>query len=467
MLKRSTFLGVSGAALLAACGQNTGPGLPIPQADDGEYGSLLNAAEYDAAPQSIEIEALQGLPIASGFYASTSIPAMHTLGNLPPVSTQGSPPAPLGFPGSCEAQSFGYGLGSYTSARYADGTQRRILGSAYPENLVSAAWMYLNRLQQQYGCSFPTNAASCKLKGTLAIPYLEQLASLGAPSAAQMPYDPAPPVTSDTLLAYLYSLSTNVAYDQRFLIGSYRALPHISPSARATLLPYMKQLLAVDHAIAFSGLVPTGYSTPLLYKCVYYFGRQGLVPTLHGGHGQLIVGYDDTKGDPNDPGAFLVQNSFGPQWPGSAACGIDCTDCTDPLLQGRIWYSYSSFFASQKLAAIAYEIKNGLPTGTALMTTNSLAPAATIAASSRYTRTDGSGLLVFVNEFGAPVDLGQMTLQPPAGNAINVGYNAWISNGYTYFSAAAPFSAGIYGLTMAAQTTAAGAISYTGSITVG
>ena len=42
--------------------------------------------------------------------------------------------------GSCEAQSFGYGLGSYTAARRADGSIRWV--AELPENSVSPAYLF-------------------------------------------------------------------------------------------------------------------------------------------------------------------------------------------------------------------------------------------------------------------------------------------------------------------------------------
>ena len=70
------------------------------------------------------------------------------------------------------------------------------------------------------------------------------------------------------------------------------------------------------------------------------------------GHGQVIFGFDDSKG-PN--GAFLVQNSFGPGWNSGPA--------SDPGRNGRIWWDYDAFFAGQNYAAIA------LPTAPASVVT--------------------------------------------------------------------------------------------------
>jgi C1A family cysteine protease len=52
------------------------------------------------------------------------------------------------------------------------------------------------------------------------------------------------------------------------------------------------------------------------------------------GHGMMLVGYDDALGDPRPGlGAFLVQNSFGTNWPPAGA---------DPAPPGMFYLSYGS-----------------------------------------------------------------------------------------------------------------------------
>ena len=68
--------------------------------------------------------------------------------------------------------------------------------------------------------------------------------------------------------------------------------------------------------MAFSGTVYTGYgnaSGPTLTDG-YFYAASNLQAS--GGHGQMLVGYDNTKGPAGQtPGVLLVQNSFGTQWP--------------------------------------------------------------------------------------------------------------------------------------------------------
>jgi hypothetical protein len=87
-----------------------------------------------------------------------------------------------GSPGTCEAQSFGYGLGSYTVARLPDGSAK--WNPALPQNSVSPAYLFALSLSQG------PNVATCP-KGGLALEYLAQLVASGAPTRARVPYQPS------------------------------------------------------------------------------------------------------------------------------------------------------------------------------------------------------------------------------------------------------------------------------------
>src|SRR5262249_963342 len=139
---------------------------------DCQFGSLLYAPEFEAAPHALPPHAhlLQAFP--------SSLPARHRLRNLPAIAMQGTPQH-LGSPGSCEAQSFGYGLGSYTAAREPDGSIK--WDASLAENEVSAAFLY-NFEHHQENRTCP--------KGSLATPYLEYLIAHGSPSARDIPYEP-------------------------------------------------------------------------------------------------------------------------------------------------------------------------------------------------------------------------------------------------------------------------------------
>jgi len=66
------------------------------------------------------------------------VPSHAFLSNLPAVSQQGTAGDP-GSLGSCEVQSFGYWLGSYTAARGSIGSTK--WDPALPQNSVSSAYL--------------------------------------------------------------------------------------------------------------------------------------------------------------------------------------------------------------------------------------------------------------------------------------------------------------------------------------
>jgi hypothetical protein len=142
--------------------------------DDGSgpYGSLLDVEEFNRS--------VQALPPAAFLTPRVQppLPSQAYLNNLPAVSQQGTAASP-GSPGSCEAQSFGYGLGSYTAARLPNGSPKWI--AALPQNSVSAAYLY------SWGIF--TGFAQCP-PGGLALPYLNHLVEFGAPTRARVPYEP-------------------------------------------------------------------------------------------------------------------------------------------------------------------------------------------------------------------------------------------------------------------------------------
>jgi hypothetical protein len=154
-------------------------------------------------------------------------------------------------------------------------------------------------------------------------PYADKLVGDGAPSTAAFPYDPHD-AAECTYIKGL-DVTTMPAGSSRLLVGSYKVYTNV----RAADLAHFKELIRHGHAIAFSGLVAKGYgaqSPPLVNGA--FTAPQGFKNPS--GHGQVIVGYDDSKGP---HGAFLVQNSFGPSWnPGPAS---------DHGRNGRIWWDYN------------------------------------------------------------------------------------------------------------------------------
>ena len=310
--------------------------------DDGSgpYGSVLDHREFDRAVQALPPAAFLTPRI------QPQLPSHAYLYNLPAVSEQGTSSSP-GSPGSCEAQSFGYGLGSYTAARRADGSIRWV--AELPQNSVSPAYLFAWGIFNGF--------AHCP-KGGKALPYLEHLVGFGAPTRGHVPYQPS--------CSYFDAIQQQADFPneypamKRFRIGSYATFNiHNNPHAAVQKI---KEYIANGQAVAFSGRVLCGYGKNLpmqhgvIYETSYTIGADG----KPAGHGQLVVGYDDDIGIPNNPGALLIQNSFGTAWPASAGA----THSLAP--PGKAYWSYNSFEQTQQLAAVAYPRALRRPTGVRL-----------------------------------------------------------------------------------------------------
>lgn len=418
---------------------------PVGQMDpSGQFGSLLNRAEFDAAPRVLDPAILAKLA-SQGILREivSSGPARsHTLDHLPPVMMQGTPKS-LGYPGSCEAQSFGYGLGTYTSALGYPGFSP----TGGPVNHISAAWLF---------AWAEANEHKTTCGGSLALPYLQTLVAKGAPNAKQVPYKPN--------CSYIQGINTNILdYSgiRKFMIGSYKTLPDFL-NAQSTYVKQFKQYINAGHAIAFSGLVARGYNKPATQMYNGAFDPPSFIPKS--GHGQLIVGYDDSLGH---TGAFLVQNSFGTAWPYMGA--------TRPLMKGRLYWTYEAFFASQGFGAIAYGIPSpsSLPATAVTLTSTGLgAPVARVLEAIRADQ-NGASFVVLELDFGKPVQLNAVRVTPPRSSSPIVGkYNAAIGYGFGHVTRTASFPAGRYSVELTAHTLSAtgtpdAPISYKGHLTIG
>ena len=391
----------------------------------GHFGALLDSKEFEQAPRVLSPELLVKVApseAAKNISAPAATPGRrYVLSGLPPVMMQGTTKS-LGFPGSCEAMSFGYGLGTYTASRGATGFDPQ----AGPANQISAAWLF-GWAQQRKGVT------GCK--GSQALPYLELLVAKGAPNALQVPYE--------SKCTYLDGLTAPIdGYPgiARFAIGSYKALPKLR-NGKLEYLDLMKRLLDAGHAIAFSGLVANGYADPGAAMVNGAFAPTGFI--ADSGHGQLLVGYDDSLGD---EGAFLVQNSFGTDWPYLSS--------PDPLLRGRLWWTYEAFFNSQSLGAIAYPLPPAAPyTGAVpLASANPSAPAGHIIEAHRASDATES-YVVCELRFAQPVQLGSIRVTKSGATSPVVGpYRAPISYGFAHVSQSAPFAAGLYTIELDAHT---------------
>jgi hypothetical protein len=397
-----------------------------PADEEGQFGSLVDEQEFSSAVAVLPPSALRDPPAAR-----PPLPPRVLLANLPAVATQGTA-AHRGSPGSCEAQSFGYALGAYTAARSPDG--RKLWDASLPENQPSAAFLYAWQ-HKITGKTCPTGSG-----GT---PYLARLVSLGAPSAADVPYEP-----NCQYLAGAGYLDKAYPSEARLRLGSFATF-HLGPAE----LPLVKELLAAGQAIAFSGPVLKGYGQPQLEDGVLYSS----VTVPKSGHGQLIVGYDDTKGRAAKPGAFLVQNSEGQDWPSNAGGG------------GRIWIAYETFLGTQKLAATAYPRDPSAPTGQPLKAVPAAAPTASITRAFQFAEGAGPTYLVLLHHFAEPVLLKSIVLLEPGGTTVVATLNQFVQSGYTHVrrTDGEAFMTGNWNVTLVGEDAAGASVTYTGTVALG
>lgn len=358
--------------------------------------------------------------------STIKVPTSFMLTDLPPVTQQGTATKP-GSPGSCEAQSFGYALGTYTAAH--DPTGALLFDPSSDANRISAAWLYGSVLSKE--------ARACPV-GTLATDYLAQLVRGGAASYADQPYQPT--------CAFLSAVDSAKTYadDSKFTIGSYAMHPLSTLQAA-----FVKSQLVSGRMVAFSGPVCSGYpKDPPLNNGVFYCADGTIA---NSGHGQVVVGFDDAKGDPANPGAFLIQNSFGTDWP-SAGAG------------GRIWMSYDAFMTTQTTIGVAYPVR-ATATGTAVTGTG---PAGTVARAWQFTNAAGDTWLLLDYHFADWLTINTVTMTSPGGTTATGNYGQPIRDGYSYFyrGDGNSFTAGNYQLTLAATLKDGSTTTYSATVAV-
>ncbi len=410
--------------------------------DSAPFGSLLNSAEFDASVQALPPAAFHIPPLAAPKLGSQAF-----LSNLPAVSQQGTAASP-GSPGSCEAQSFGYGLGSYTAALDQNGLPK--WNPALPQYSVSAAYLYELELLKENG--------ACP-SGSLALGYLAQLVALGAPTRGLVPY--APDCTTLNTIPKQPDFPNNYPGMQNFRIGSYAAF-HIDtdPAAAVDLI---KQFIADGQAVAFSGNVLCGYGkSPQFQDGVIY--ETATVPRPSG-HGQLVVGYNDNVGTPGKTGALLIQNSFGTAWPPKSA-GKSAAPA------GMAYWSYNSFETTQLLAAVAYPRSTSISGAPLLRSNSSAAPTAAITRAFQWSPGNQPGTyLILTHVFLEPVILDSVALTEPGSAPITATavYGQYISSGYSYLKRTDTnaFLTGTYKLTLNGHDLRGQAVTYTGTVKIG
>jgi hypothetical protein len=458
ILSRRSFLATAGGALLVAGADPllapasaAGPTVIGKMDPLGRFGATLNRAEFENAPRLLKAELVASLVTSHANLHGVlkSAKTRHVLSNLPPVSQQGTP-ASIGYPGSCSAEAYGYCLGTHTAANGP-------LGQFDPTpaaNRISAAWMFawLTNQEGDAGCG-----------GSMQLAYPNLLVASGAPSEAQVPYKPDCSYLSARSSSDPNGIDVNLAdYNgiSRFLIGSVYATPWFQYDLAGTL-PSLRNYLMAGHAIAFSGLVPNGYDQPSAAMVNGAYDPQTFI--ANSGHSQVIVGFDDSLGH---TGAFLIQNSFGTDWPHLPGA--------TSLTAGRLWWTYESFFASQWYGAVAYPL---LPVprtsqSTQMVSIGSGDPVASIVEAARaIDRASGNGYLLLQHQFAQPVRLLSVTLKPPGVGPLTQPYNGTISHGYSHITQRGAFPPGTYQVTLHAETIAtrsapARAITYSGTIQV-
>lgn len=142
----------------------------------------------------------------------------------------------------------------------------------------------------------------------------------------------------------------------------------------------------------------------------------------------MIVGFDDTVGPSDNAGAFLVQNSFGLNWPPVGSGSI--------APPGMAYWSYDTFYATQSLAAIAIPCISSLPNGTSLVDSDDkiwgVANIQQIAISDQSIMSSCSAVVDL--SFVKSLLVGSITLtEPNTSSSMAGGFSAYMSNGYLCF----------------------------------
>ena len=443
-MQRRLFILGTGAAALAASPERALAAKINIYADlkSGQFGADLSGIDFKGVQNALHPDSLQGTSLAVTNAAPAGSGAV-ILSNLPTVSTQGVPGS-VGDPGSCEAQSFGYCLGAYTAARNPNGSRKWSAADAH--NQPSVAWLYHWQHVERGSKACPSGSGS--------VPYAQKLVATGAPSNAKYPYNPNNSPRVGVICSYIDGIDVSDPGPDaaRLVVGSYKGYTNIQNN-ESKYLETFRALIRNGHAIAFTGLVPKQYcvESPPLNRGAF-IAPQGFIPKS--GHGQTIVGYDDSKGP---QGAFLVQNSFGPGWnPGPAR---------DPGHNGRIWFGYGAWFKSQQFALIMFPNLNQAPSGTMLTSNVSGAPRLYLREGKRYTQGGNAYLNLILHATDA-LTLNQITVTGPKGLAATQTLNEVIRFGYAYVERKPAFQPGKYSAKLTGKTKAGQPVTYTGHLEV-
>ena len=313
--------------------------------------------------------------------------------------------------------------------------------ASIPQNSTSAAWLY-ELIQKRAGRQCP--------EGSRGLDYLEQLASVGAASRSQIPYQ--------STCNYLDGVNTGTLPNMdRFRIGSYAVIP---VTGNAGAVAAIKSQLQAGQAVAFTGLVLCGYGLSPAFKFGVIYDT-ATVP--NSGHGQMIVGYDDKVGKSGAarrlPGAEQLRRRLAAKGLGSAAPA------------GQAYWSYNSFATTQSMAAVAYPVSTDLGK---LRLRGSVVNATTATVANAYQWTprtgDKSVYLILKLAFAGPVKLNEVWLSEPGSTPLLVKavYGQHIGTGYVYLkrSDGKSFVSGRYNLTLKTGETGGTAVTYSGKVKV-
>ncbi|MFI4975978.1 MAG: hypothetical protein ACHP84_15670 [Caulobacterales bacterium] len=444
MMRRRHFLVGTGAAAIAAPAARAAvtPQMLFGDLRNGRFGADLSGVDFAGVLTALDPEVVRGTSLEVQNAERPDAGAV-VLKNLPTVATQGVPGS-VGDPGACEAESFGYCLGAYTAARHPNGERK--WSAADPANQPSVAWLY-------HWQHVDRGAKDCPA-GSQSVPYAQKLVTTGAPSMARYPYNPDGAIRPKGVCDQIDRIDVSDPGPDaaRLIIGSYKGYSGIQ-NQQSQFLGTFKSLIRNGHAIAFTGLVPKQYciERPPLDSGAFT-APQGFISGS--GHGQVIVGFDDSKGP---HGAFLVQNSFGPGWnPGPP---------DDPGHNGRIWFGYDGWFASQQFALIMYPNNALPPAGVKLSASSGGAPDVFLKESKRYVQ-GGEAYLALIVHAADAFTLNQISVTGPRGLTTTQTLNELMRFGYAYVQRKPEFKPGRYTAKLTGKYGGGHDVTYTGAFEV-
>ncbi len=286
--------------------------------DDGRYGAGIDLAEFAQLQGALPPSAFTGTPFDVRRPFAADAPAV----------TLDQPAGRHGPGRRVEA-----GLARLVRSRLVRVLPRRLHRGAQPRRLREVGRIRSEQRTER-GVAVPVGTRGGRIgkrpcpKGSKATPYANRLVRDGAPSAAQVPYNPRDAATPAKLCTYIRAL--NVRSSPGTTAAARRQLQGVL-AHRGTESRVAARVQGADPPRArdrVHGPVATGYNaeSPQLTNRAWT-APQGF--KAHSGHGQVIVGFDDGVGH---GGGFLVQNSFGADWnPGNG-----------PGHNGRIYWDYDT-----------------------------------------------------------------------------------------------------------------------------